>query len=45
VHAYAIGLAFGAGAIGAAVAYVSVDGDASATIGNVAVGATSRSAD
>ena len=41
VHAYAIGLAFGAGAIGAAVAYVSVDGDASATIGNVAVGATS----
>ena len=41
VHAYAIGAAFGAGAIGAAVAVVNVDGDASATIGNVAVGGTS----
>ena len=40
VHAYAIGAAFGAGAIGAAVAVVNVDGDASATIGNVAVGGT-----
>ena len=41
VHAYAIGVAVGAGATGAAVAVVNVDGDATATIGNVAVGATS----
>ena len=38
VHAYAVGVAAGAGAIGAAVAVVNVGGNASATIGNVAVG-------
>ncbi len=38
VHAYAIGVAVGAGAIGAAVAVVNVDGDATAKIGDVAVG-------
>jgi hypothetical protein len=38
VHAYAIGVAAGAGAMGAAVAVVNVDGDATAQIGNVAVG-------
>ena len=40
VHTYAIGVGLGAGAIGAAVGTVNVSGDASATIGNVAVGAT-----
>ena len=39
VHAYAIGVAAGAFATGASVAVVNVSGNASATIGNVAVGA------
>ena len=41
VHAYAIGGSFGGIAAGAAVAVVNVDGDATATIGNVSVGGTS----